>query len=82
MSDLLTTAQVARLLGRSRQRIGQLIDAGQLPAVRLGRRWMVERAALAKPLLRPVGRPRLTPRPEPVLEPEGPRPSFRPSPFA
>ncbi len=77
MSDLLTTAQVARLLGRSRQRIGQLIDAGQLPAVRLGRRWMVERADL-QTVLRPVGRPRLTPKAEPVT----PAPYFRPSPFA
>jgi len=59
---LLTTTQAADHLNVSPRRVRALIAAGRLPAVKIGRDWMIEPDALerfqAKP--RKVGRPKLT----------------------
>lgn len=46
----MTTLEVATLLGISRQRVGQLIQAGQLTARRAGRLWLVRAASVRKRL--------------------------------
>lgn len=58
MSELLTTVQAAQLLGVSTERIRQLIARKELPAIRPGREYLIERAAVEAFERRPVGRPR------------------------
>ena len=58
MSDLLTLAQAARRLGVSRQRLHALIQAGRLPAERLGHAWVIRAADLAVHAPRRPGRPK------------------------
>jgi excisionase family DNA binding protein len=57
MTDLLTLAQAADRLGVSRQRLHALIQAGRLPAERLGHAWIIRAADLAAFTPRPPGRP-------------------------
>ncbi len=68
MSDLLTTTQVAAALGVTPPRILQLISAGRLPAVKHGRDWMIESAALEAVRSRPNGYPKGRPRTPPHRE--------------
>lgn len=56
---LLTTIDVARRLGITRQRALALIHAGRLPAHRVGRDWFVRERDLAKVAVRKPGRPRM-----------------------
>lgn len=63
---MITTADAAQRLGVSDRRVRQLIRSGLLPAVRLGRDWLIEPAALAQVAGRPKrgwpkGRPRRVP---------------------
>ncbi len=44
----LTIDQAARVLGISRKLAYRLARDGRLPAVRLGRRWVISRAALER----------------------------------
>ena len=46
MADLLTTRQVQELLQVDRTTIYRLVEAGQLPAIRVGKQWRFERAEL------------------------------------
>lgn len=59
---LLTTTQAAAALGVGRQRVRALILTGRLPAVKHGRDWMIERAALVAVASRPNGYPKGRPR--------------------
>lgn len=45
-SEFLSLAEAGRLLGVGRCRAWELAHAGQLPAIRLGRRWYVPRRAI------------------------------------
>ena len=62
--DLLTIQEAADRLGVSRWRIYALIRAGRLPAIKLGRDWIVQPADLQLVADRkpgyPAGRPRKT----------------------
>jgi len=42
--DLVTVTEVAELHDVSRTRVQQLIDDGRLPAVQVGRQWIMRRA--------------------------------------
>lgn len=55
--DQLTSAEAAKELGVTRQRVNQLIRANRLPAERLGNLYVIKRADLAKVKERPTGRP-------------------------
>jgi excisionase family DNA binding protein len=55
MTDPITTPQAAAIIGVSRPRIHQLITRGELPAVKIGRSWLVERAAAENFVRKPVG---------------------------
>ena len=46
LSKYLTVPEAAAELGVSRQRVGQIIQAGRLPAERVGRIWLVPLAAV------------------------------------
>jgi len=50
--ELLTTAEVAKILRVSDKTVLRIIEAGQLPAVRVGKRWRVSRADLQEYLSR------------------------------
>lgn len=54
---LLTTDDVAKLFGVSSRRVRMLIQAGRLPAVRVGRDWLVDRKDVALVRHRSPGRP-------------------------
>jgi len=56
--DLLTTNETAHALGISPRRVRQLIRAGMLPAVRVGRDWGIRASAVAGYCPRPTGRPK------------------------
>lgn len=56
--DIVTTAQAAKALGISIVRVQQLINAGRLPAQKLGRYYVIRRKDLALVKVRKVGRPR------------------------
>lgn len=45
---MLTTPQVAEILGVSIRRVQAMITAGRLPAVKVGRDWMIEKSDLKK----------------------------------
>lgn len=59
---LLTTTEAAERLGITPRRVTMLIAAGRLAAVRVGRDWLIEPAALDAVRHRPAGRPRKRPR--------------------
>jgi len=56
--ELLPTAEVATRLGVSRQRVLELITEGRLPAIKVGRAYVVRSADVASLKLHNVGRPR------------------------
>ena len=55
---MLTTAQAAIILQVSRSRILKLIEAGRLPAEKLGRDWLIRPEDLELVKVRRPGRPR------------------------
>jgi len=55
---VLTTAQAATILQISRSRILKLIEAGRLPAKKLGRDWLIRLDDLELVKVRRPGRPR------------------------
>ena len=55
---MLTTAQAATILQISRSRILKLIEAGRLPAKKLGRDWLIRLEDLELVKVRRPGRPR------------------------
>ncbi len=58
MATEISTADVARELGVSQRRVRALIQAGRLPARRVGPVWLVEPADLERVRIRRPGRPR------------------------
>ena len=54
---LLSTAEVAAQLGVTRQRVLELITGERLPAIKVGRSYVVRAGDLASLELRKVGRP-------------------------
>lgn len=70
MLDPITTPQAAAIIGVSRPRVHQLIVRGELPAVKIGRSWLVERAAAESFVRKPVGN--RTGRPRTPITPPGP----------
>lgn len=59
MTDPITTAEAAALLGVTPNRVKQYIEDGRLPAKKFARAWMIERRDVAKVGERKAGRPRL-----------------------
>lgn len=55
---MLTTTQAATILQVSRSRILKLIEAGRLPAEKLGRDWLIRLEDLELVKVRRPGRPR------------------------
>jgi len=56
--NLLTTKQVAKILKVNTSRVCQLILAGRLPALKLGRDWIISKDDLGKVANRKIGRPK------------------------
>lgn len=56
--EYLTTGEAARLLGVTARRVQTLINAGRLPATKVGRDWLIARADLDAVRERKPGRPR------------------------
>jgi excisionase family DNA binding protein len=56
--ELLSTTTAAARLGISARRVVALIDTGRLPAIRVGRSWVIRAADLAKVADRPNGWPK------------------------
>lgn len=56
--DLLSTAEAAAELGIKQPRLNVLLNAGRLPARRIGKVWIIRRADLDLVRDRPPGRPR------------------------
>jgi excisionase family DNA binding protein len=44
--DLLTTAQVAEILHMKQDSIARKINRGEIPAVKVGKRWLIRRDTL------------------------------------
>ena len=59
--DHLTTQQASEVLGVTPQRVLALIHSGRLPAVKLGRDWLIAMRDLEKFEKRPQGNYKLTP---------------------
>jgi excisionase family DNA binding protein len=57
-SELVGTTEAARILGVSPNRVRQLIAKDQLPAVRVGRTFVIRKAELERYAAQPRGRPR------------------------
>ena len=57
---LLTTAQAAPLLGVSAHEVRRLCKAGRLPALRVGRDWLITPQAAREYVRAPVGGPKRT----------------------
>jgi len=57
MPTPITTKDAARRLGVTAIRVRQLIAAGRLPAVKIGRDWLIKAADLRRVAHRPPGRP-------------------------
>lgn len=57
--NLLSTSEVAAILGITRRRVLALIKAGRLPAQRIGDSWIIRRQDLELVKDRKRGRPRL-----------------------
>jgi excisionase family DNA binding protein len=68
MEDLVTTTEVAEVLGVSRRRVQALIKAGRLPARAYGTgrtsMLLIARADLEAFKVKPVGRPKKVPEPK------------------
>lgn len=58
MEKLLTTKDAGNQLGVTPLRVFQLIKAGRLPAVKIGRDWMIQEKDLEKVKDRKPGRPK------------------------
>ena len=58
MDKLLTTKDASKELGVTPLRVFQLIKAGRLPAIKLGRDWIISKDDLSKVANRKNGRPR------------------------
>ena len=58
MEKLLTTKQAGKILGISLLRVRQLISKGRLPAIKLGRDWIISKDDLSKVANRKAGRPK------------------------
>lgn len=58
MTDILTAAQVAALSGCHRVTVAQACQHGRLPAVKLGKTWLIEREAAEAAIAAGVIRPR------------------------
>jgi excisionase family DNA binding protein len=58
MTDLLSTAEVARRLGVTRAWAARMMKDGHLPAQKVGRSYVVRAEDLEQFERRPVGRPR------------------------
>jgi excisionase family DNA binding protein len=58
MAKLISTAEAAERLGVTKPRVHQLINAGRLPALRIGRTYAIDEADLKKLGSRKPGRPR------------------------
>jgi excisionase family DNA binding protein len=56
-SRLLSTAEAAAELGISAARVRKLIEGGQLPAERIGGRWVVKESDVKAWAAEPPGRP-------------------------
>ncbi len=67
-TELLSTANVAEALTISRSRVLALIRGQRLPAIKIGREWLIEKADLGMVTERHVGRPRAV-----ISEPPAPR---------
>ena len=63
--DLVSTSEVARLLGIHRVTAAQVVRSGRLPALKVANRWLVRRSVLeefAKTYEGRPGRPRREPK--------------------
>lgn len=58
MEKLLTTQEASKLLGVNPSRVRQFILEGRLPAVKIGRDWIISKDDLAKVANRRTGRPK------------------------
>ena len=58
MGEHFTTVEAAKALGVHRTRIWQLVKSGELPAVKVGRDWLISAATLADFKRKPPGRPK------------------------
>ena len=58
MEKLLTTQEAGKILGVGRLRVRQLISEGRLPAIKIGRDWIISKDDLSKVANRKNGRPR------------------------
>lgn len=56
--QLLNTKEAGEILGISRARVNALILADRLPAVKLGRDWVIKEKDLKKVAVRKPGRPK------------------------
>jgi excisionase family DNA binding protein len=54
----MTTVQAAKTLGVTKSRVNALINAGRLPAQKIGIQWLIDRKDLAKVRIRKPGRPK------------------------
>ena len=54
----MTTKEAGKLLGVTPLRVFQLIKAGRLPAIKIGRDWIINKDDLSKVANRKVGRPK------------------------
>jgi excisionase family DNA binding protein len=54
---LLSVAEAAEKLGVTRARVNQLIDAGRIPAQKIGRSFVVKESDLKQVEIRKAGRP-------------------------
>ena len=59
LSDLITAAQAATILGLSKERVSQLCKQGRISAVKPGRDWVMSRQTVEAfgKIERPEGRP-------------------------
>ena len=59
LSDLITAAQAANILGLSKERVSQLCKQGRISAVKPGRDWVMSRQTVEAfgKIERPEGRP-------------------------
>lgn len=57
---LITTAEAAKILGRTRQRVVQLIKRKELPASKFGRDYLIRKSIVETfELKKPTGRPKM-----------------------
>lgn len=58
MENLLTTQQASKILGVNPSRVRQFILEGRLPAIKIGRDWIISKDDLNKVANRKAGRPK------------------------